>query len=180
MSTITQPAALPLGTWSLDPAHSRVGFAVEYLGGTFRGTFSPVEATLASDGGSAELTGLARADAIQVQDENLETHLLSPDFFDAERTPELTFAAREIRREGDEVVAAGELTIKGVTQPVELRGSLAEGIVDAYERERIRLTLTGTVDRTAFGLNWNVPLPSGEPALAEQVELEAELFFIKA
>jgi len=79
----------------------------------------------------------------------------------------------------EELTVRGEITIKGVTRPVELTGRATEPITDAHGRERIGLTLSTTLDRTAFGLNWNLPLPSGEPALANDVELVAELYFVR-
>ena len=117
---------------------------------------------------------------MKVQDENQEAHLQSPDFFDAERTPEIRFASDEIVRDGDSITVHGDLTIRGVTEPVELTGSIQEGIVDGYGNERIRLSLDGTIDRTAFGVDWNMPLPSGEPALPNEVALTGELSFVKA
>jgi polyisoprenoid-binding protein YceI len=182
MSSITEtPTALPVGTWNVDAAHSHVGFELDYMGGVFHGSFSPVEARLEVDErGGAKLEGSARAEAVKVQDENLNAHLLSPEFFDAPRTPILAFASSDIRRSGDEVVANGELTVKGTTQPVELRGSIGEPVDDAYGRERLGLKLEGAVDRTRFGLDWNIALPSGEPALSNEVRLVAALFLIKA
>ena len=78
------------------------------------------------------------------------------------------------------MTVAGELTIKGTSQPVELEGTVAEPITDPYGNERIGLKLDGTVDRTKFGIDWNNPLPSGEPALANDVSLSAELYLVKA
>ena len=182
MNTIlAAKTTLPTGSWSVDATHSQVGFAVDYMVGTFRGSFSPVEATLAvNEDGLAELTGSAKASSIKVQDTNLSTHLLSPDFFDAERTPAIAFSAADIRRSGDEVTVEGELTIKGVTKPVTLNGTITDPVEDAYGNDRIGLTLGTTVDRTAFGLNWNLPLPNGKPALANDVTLTAELYLVKA
>jgi len=172
---------LPAGTWNVDPVHSQVGFAVDYMVGTFRGTFSPVAATLAvAEDGTAELSGSAPVTGIKVQDENLTAHLLSPEFFDAERTPEIGFSADDISRSGDDVVVDGELTIKGITKPVELTGTIGDPAQDAYGNDRVGLTLATTIDRTQFGLNWNVPLPTGQPALANDVTLTAELFFVRA
>jgi polyisoprenoid-binding protein YceI len=180
MSTITS-TKLPTGTWQFDPTHSQVGFAVPYLVGTFRGSFSPVEATLVvAEDGAVELTGTAPVEGIKVQDENLQTHLLAPDFFDAERAPKIEFNASNVERAGTDVKIDGELTIKGITRPVELTGAIADTIVDPYGNDRLGVTLETTVDRTDFDLNWNVPLPTGEPALGNDVTLTAELFFSKA
>jgi polyisoprenoid-binding protein YceI len=182
VSTIAQSQdTLPVGTWGIDPVHSHVEFGVEYMVGTFRGSFSPVDAKLAvGEDGSVELSGAAKVDSIKVQDENLTSHLLSPDFFDVERTPEITFRSTDVRRLGDRVTINGELTIKGETQPVELDGTIVEPITDPYGNERLGLKVEGTVDRTKFGLNWNNPLPSGEPALANEVKLSGELYLVKA
>ena len=181
LSTIAQTQTkLPAGTWSIDPVHSQVGFAVDYMVGTFRGSFSPMAGTLAvADDGAAELNGSANVAGIKVQDENLAAHLLSPEFFDAERTPEITFAAEDIRRSGDDVTINGALAIKGTTRPVELTGTITDPIEDAYGNERIGLTVETAIDRTQFGLNWNLPLPNGKPALANDVTVTAELFLVK-
>ena len=182
MSTTTAESGttLPVGAWKLDPAHSRVEFSVAYMGGSFRGSFQPFEAQLdVDDDGTAALAGKARAESVQVNDENLNAHLQSPDFFDAERAPELTFTATGIARSDNWVSIEGNLVVRGAAQPVTLEGTLVEGVVDAYERERLTLNLAGRIDRTAFGIAWNLPLPSGEPALANDVDLSAELFFIK-
>jgi polyisoprenoid-binding protein YceI len=77
------------------------------------------------------------------------------------------------------VVVDGDLTIKGITKPVRLIGTVGGPVVDPYGRERLNFRLGTTVDRTAFGLEWNVPLPSGEPALERDVTLDAELALVK-
>lgn len=181
MSTITQTQTqIPAGTWTIDPVHSQVGFSVGYVVGTFRGSFSPVEGTLVAGDGTTELNGKAQVTGIKVQDENLATHLLAPDFFDAERTPEIGFSATDVRRSGDEVTVNGELTIKGITKPVELAGTVSDPVAHVDEKERIALTLETTIDRTQFDLNWNMPLPNGKQALANDVTLSAELYLVKA
>ena len=166
--------ALPSGTWHLDSVHSSIGFEVAYMGGAFRGQFRDVDASLED----ARLTGSAQVASVDVKDENLAAHLQSPEFFDVERDPELRFASTD-NDGGEELTIRGEITIKGVIQPVELTGRVTEPLTDAYGRERFGLTLETKLDRTAFGLNWNLPLPSGEPALSNEVTLVAELFFVK-
>jgi polyisoprenoid-binding protein YceI len=178
MSTVTQ--ALPTGTWNVDPTHSNVEFAVDYLVGTFRGTFTPFGVTLTVDeNGEARLTGSALAEHVQVKDQNLETHLQSPDFFDTERAPELRFESTSIRLEGDGVTVEGTLTIRGESRPVKLTGTFSDAIEDYLGQQRIGLVLDTTVDRTDFGINWNLPLPSGKQALGNEVRIHTELYFVK-
>jgi len=173
--TDTKPLGLPTGTWSLDPIHSTIGFDLPYLAGTFRGQFTDVDAKLTD----TSVTGSARVASIDVKDENLSAHLQGPDFFDAERHPELKFESREIERSGEALTVRGDITIRGVTKPVELSGTISEPLTDYADRERVALKLDTTIDRTEFGVNWNAPLPSGEPALANEVKLAAELYFVR-
>jgi polyisoprenoid-binding protein YceI len=176
MSTTQVRQALPTGTWNADPVHSEIGFSINYMAGTFRGTFSKFAARFA-DGG---LEGTAEVASVQVKDPDLEAHLQSPEFFDAERHPQLRFVAHETELSDGEVAIDGEITIKGHTEPVQLRGTVTDPIGDPYGNERFGVRLHTTVDRTAFGLNWNAPLPTGEPALATEVAIDAELQFVKA
>jgi polyisoprenoid-binding protein YceI len=170
----------PAGTWSLDPVHSRVDFEVSYLAGTFNGEFHEIGAELTVEAERASLKGAAKVPSVDVKDENLSAQLQSPDFFDAERHPELRFAAQNIRLDGDGKVSVdGELTIKGVTKRVAVAGTVTAPIADPYGNDRIGLNLTTKIDRTDFGVDWNNPLPSGDPALANDVSILAELQFVK-
>jgi polyisoprenoid-binding protein YceI len=175
MSDQATKQALPTGTWNADTIHSTVGFAIRYMAGSFQGTFSEFEARL-SDGA---LRGTAGVGSVEVKDPNLATHLQSPDFFDAERFPQLAFEANEISRSGDDLTIAGELTLKGHTEPVEIQGHVNDPAPDPYGGERFGLQLETTVDRTKFGLNWNNPLPSGDPALANEVTIMVDLQLVK-
>jgi len=179
MSTPTLTVA-PAGTWNLDPVHSRVDFNVRYLAGTFKGEFHEIGAELTVEADRTSLEGTANVSSVDVRDENLSAHLQSPDFFDAERHPELRFAADDIRLDGDDKVSVdGELTLKGVTKPVALTGTVTAPIADPYGNERIGVSLTTKIDRTDFGVDWNNPLPSGEPSLANDVTILAELQLVK-
>jgi polyisoprenoid-binding protein YceI len=175
MSSQTTQQVLPTGTWSADTVHSTVGFAVPYLAGTFQGTFSDFDARL-SDG---VLRGTAEVGSVQVKDPNLEAHLQNPDFSDAERFSQLSFEAQEISRSGDDLTIAGELTLKGHTEPVEIKGPINDPAPDPTGGERFGLQLETTVDRTRFGLNWNNPLPSGDPSLANDVTIIVDLQLAK-
>jgi polyisoprenoid-binding protein YceI len=172
----TATTTTPTGTWQLDPVHTTIGFEVAYMGGHFKGQFREVEAELVVDE-TARLAGTARVASVDVKDENLAAHLQSPDFFDAERHPEIAFVADGLRFDGERVAGGGEITIKGVTKPLEVEGSYAGPVPDAFGGERVRITLTATLDRTDFGVDWNAPLPSGGDALANEVRIVGELIF---
>ena len=166
--------SLPGGTWQADTVHSSVAFEVPYAVATFGGEVTDFEASLV-DG---KLDGKARVATLSVKDENLKAHLQSPDFFDAERYPEVQFAAGDVRRDGDNVEFDGEITIKGITRPATLTGTINGPAVDHFGKNRVGLSLATTVDRTQFGINWNMPLPNGEPALANEVTLKADLTLV--
>jgi polyisoprenoid-binding protein YceI len=179
MSTIESTIA-PAGTWALDPVHSTVGFEIAYLAGTFKGQFRDVAAQLDVGENGARLAGSARVASVDVKDENLAAHLQSPDFFDAENHPELQFAAADIAIDDGTVTVEGEITIKGVTKPTIVTGTVAGPLTDPYGRERIGLAVSTTVDRTDFGVSWNTPLPDGKQALADEVRILGELAFVRA
>ncbi len=169
MSTIApSKQSAPAGSWSADPVHSNVSFEVAYAGvNTFRGSFREFAATLA-DG---RLEGSAQVASIDVKDEQLGGHLQTPDFFDAERFPAITFRADDLEH--------GELTIKGVTRPIVLSVSVSEPNVDPFGRERVGLRLEATIDRTDYGVSWNAPNQGGGNYLGDDVKLIAELALVR-
>ena len=167
--------AVPTGTWQIDLVHSSVGFEVPYMGlAKFSGEVKDFDATL-TDG---HLIGAARIASVVTKDENLETHLLSPEFFDAERFPEVKFAAEDVTQNGDKIEVVGEVTLKGVTQPATLHGTITGPVTDPYGREKIALKLETTIDRTEFGITWNAPMPDGSNALSNEVTLKADLILV--
>ncbi len=168
---------LPVGAWQLDPTHSSASFAVTHMAvSTFRGRFEHLDASLAvSEDGAAELRGTVRADSIVVNDENLQAHLGSPEFFDVERYPELRFVSRSLRRDGDQLIADGELTIKDQTHPVEARGTITGPTETLGGVVKIGVTLETVIDRRAFGLSFVAQLPKGGDVVANEVKLTVEL-----
>jgi len=175
--TEQQESTIPAGTYGVDRVHSTVAFEVGYMGiGLFGGDVTDFEASL-SDG---RLAGKARIESLETKDENLHAHLMAPDWFDAERHPEVTFSTEQAKAEGDEVVFEGELTIKGITRPATLTGTIVGPVSDPYGNERYGLKLATSIDRTAFGLEWNNDMPDGTKALADEVTLKAELSLVKA
>jgi len=177
MSILDQTTTLPAGAYAVDRVHSSLAFEVDYMAvGAFTGTVTDFGAEL-DDG---RLTGSARIATIEVKDENLRAHLLSPEFFDAERHPEVSFSTGEAQSDGSEVRFDGEITIKGVTRPATLAGTITGPQTDPYGNERYGLRLETTIDRTAFGITWNADMPNGTKALADEVTLRADLSLVKA
>jgi len=182
MSVIeTTKQLAPAGTWAADAVHSNVSFEVAHAGvNTFRGGFADFSATL-SGGDEPTLDGTAKVASVDVKDENLNAHLQTPDFFDAQRFPEIAFRATRLHRlEDNRVEGAGELTLKGVTQPIELSGAIAAApVTDPMGREWLSLHLETTIDRTAFGVSWNAPNQSGGDYVANDVRLIVDLALIR-
>jgi polyisoprenoid-binding protein YceI len=182
MSIIAETSAtqIPAGTWSIDPVWSALEFEVTKLGlVTVRGRIPGFSGTI-EGGESPAISGTVDVSSITTFDETRDGHIQSPDFFDAERYPELRFESAAIETRGDELVVEGELTIKDVTKPVTLTGRFVGAGVDPYGNDRIGIELAGTVDRTEFGLNWNAPLPGGGFLLPNEVVLKANLAAVKA
>jgi polyisoprenoid-binding protein YceI len=172
----TAQTILPEGAWKSDPVHSSVGFSVRHTAGTFRGGFDDYEVSLELIDGEPRLTGAVRVESVDVKDENLKGHLLSPEFFDAERHPEITFAARDVREDAGGIVVEGDLTVKGNTKSVEARGSFNGPVaVTGGGGQRIGLDLETVVDRHDFGLDWNADLPDGQKMLGDDVTLTVHL-----
>ncbi len=161
------------GTWNFIPVHSSASFSVKYLVATFSGRFDEVDASLA-DG---KLSGSVAVDSISVKDENLGAHLRGPDFFDAEANPRISFESSEISIDGDRVELEGELTLRGVTKPLRATGTVNGPTEDFAGNTRLGFVLETTIDRSAYGLDWNADLPKGGKALSNDVKLTVELEF---
>jgi polyisoprenoid-binding protein YceI len=172
-----QRITIPEGTFNVDPIHSSVAFEVGYMGiSSFAANVKTFEASLV-DG---RLAGSALITSLEIKDENLLAHLMAPDFFDAERHPNVSFTTESVSVEGAEIWFEGELTIKGISQPARLEGTLAGPVTDPYGNTRYGLRLETSVDRTAFGITWNGDMPDGTKALADLVTLKADLSLVKA
>jgi polyisoprenoid-binding protein YceI len=180
MSTQTIQQQAPAGTYVVDPVHSSVGFSVIHNGvSTFRSGFADFEARL-SGGEAARLEGTVDVAGIEVSEEQLKGHLLSPEFFDAERYPRLRFESSELDvAGGGSVTIRGELEIKGETHRVEASGRFAQLGGDLSGKSRVGLSLAATVDRRDFGLDWNAELPSGGEVLDYEVSIAVELELVE-
>jgi polyisoprenoid-binding protein YceI len=181
MSTMTESrTAIPAGTWEIDPVWSALEFEVKKIGlVTVKGRVPGFTGTI-TGGDSPAIEGTVDASSITTFDEQRDGHLQSPDFFDTQRYPELRFASTSVETAGDELIVAGDLAIRGITQPVELRGQYLGSGTDPYGNERIAVELSGVVDRTDFGLGWNAPLPGGGFMLPDDVVLKATFGAVRA
>ena len=180
MSTQTVQQGVPAGTYTVDPVHSSVTFAITHNGvATFRSGFERYEAKL-SGGERPQLEGTVDVTSIEIDEEQLKGHLLSPDFFDAERYPQLHFSSTELSV-GDDGSArlVGELEIRGEKREVEASGRFGQIGADLGGSARVGLSLAATVDRRNFGLDWQAELPSGGEVLDYAVTLNVELELVQ-
>jgi polyisoprenoid-binding protein YceI len=180
MATAQAESTIPTGTWQSDPVHSTVGFAVRHAVGTFRGGFGQFDATLSDASGEPRLSGRVPVESVEVKEENLETHLLSPEFFDKDQTPEISFESSSVAGDGDQLVVDGELTVRGVSKPVTARGKLNGPIPGVDGSDRLGIELETVVDRHDYGLDWNMDMPDGSKILGDEVTLTVHLELIKS
>jgi len=186
MSTPAGPATatpLPTGTWTVDPAHSKVGFAVKHMGiATVRGEFTEFAGSLeiGEQPGQVHLHGTANAASVDTNEPQRDAHLRSADFFDADTYPEISFESTRVEAVGDgEVAITGRLTMHGVTAEITLRAEVAGPDLDPYGNERVGLEVTGELSRGEFGMRFNQALGSGNMLVSDKVKLALDIQAIR-
>jgi polyisoprenoid-binding protein YceI len=182
MSATISLDTIPAGTYNVDPAHSSVGFEVRHMGiATVRGAFKKFEGTVDASGGAPVLDGTVDVSTIDTGDQQRDAHLASPEFFDAANHTAITFhSIGGEALDGGQIRLNGEITIKGITKPIELTGVVAEGGTDPWGNERIGLELSTTIDRREFDLDWNQVLPNGNLLVSNEVKLLLSVSAVKA
>jgi polyisoprenoid-binding protein YceI len=177
-ATVTTPV-IPTGTWIIDPAHSKVGFAVKHMGiATVRGEFTEFEGTLeiADDRSSAKAYGTVKAASVDTNEPQRDAHLRSPDFFDADTYPDLSFESTEIEAIDEETFRiTGQLTLHGVTNEIVLTAEINGTDVDPYGNEKVGLEITGQISRGDYGMKFNQALGSGNMLVADKVKLNLDI-----
>lgn len=166
------------GTWTLDPAHTEIGFTVRHMMvSKVRGRFTSFQGTITTAENPLESSATAVIDlsSITTNNEQRDAHLRSADFFHVEADAKMTFHTTSLRPDGDGFVAVGELTIRGVTKPIELAVELGGIGPDAYGGTRLGLSATGSINRTDYGVNWNAAIEGGGVVVAEKVQLSLEV-----
>ena len=183
MTTATTKSLLPTGTWQVDPSHSSAGFSVKHMGiATVRGRFGAFEGELKVDeNGNLTARGEADVSTIDTGSEQRDAHLRSADFFAADEHPHVTYEVTAVEPvDEDTFKVIGDLTIRGVTAPVELVAVVEGTDVDPWDNERVAITATGSLRRSDYGLTWNQALGSGNVLVGEKVNLAIDISAVKA
>jgi polyisoprenoid-binding protein YceI len=177
-STSTHPD-YAIGTWRLDPTHSEVSFSVRHLAiSKVRGTFETFDATIVTAENPADSTIEATIEvaSVNTNQKDRDAHLRTGDFFLAEEHPTMTFRASGIPAvDGEDFELTGELTLRGVTKPVTLKGEFGGVTVDPYGNTKAGASATAKINRQDFGVNWNAALEAGGFMLGDDVTINLEL-----
>jgi polyisoprenoid-binding protein YceI len=169
------------GVWTDDKVHSSVRYEIQHNGiAPYRGSFSGVEATLEYGDDGVKITGTVDLTTVDLKDEQQKGHVLSPDFFDAERYPTAKFESTNIEINGNNVTVNGELTLKGETKPLTVTGIIGEPSANAGGSDSIPVVLNGSLNRNDYGVSWQAELPNGKSVLGDEVTVEVSLEFVKA
>jgi polyisoprenoid-binding protein YceI len=166
------------GTWTIDPVHSTVGFAVRHLMSRVRGTFSEFSGQIVTDARPARssVTAAIGLSSVSTGFAMRDAHLRSADFFDVEHHPLMTFASTGLRPVGDAWILSGELTIGDVTRPVELDLEFLGSDPTGMQGEtRIGFSARGTISRRAFGVAFGLATDGSKIVIADKVELTLDI-----
>ena len=175
----TTPTLIPTGTWTTDAVHSKAGFAVKHMGiSTVRGEFTDFagELEIGDDLSTAKVHGKIQVASVDTGEDQRDAHLRSPDFFDAETYPEMTFASTRIEQVDDEIFRiTGDLTLHGVTKEIVLHADVLGTDVDPMGNDRVGLEITGQLSRGDYGMKFNQALGSGNLLVADKVTLALDI-----
>ncbi len=178
----TFPAELT-GTWDIDPVHSTVGFTAKHaMVATTRGHFTVFTGGATMDAASPENSSLwvdIDADSVNTGNEQRDGHLRSADFFNVETHPHISFKSTSVKVDGDDVVTGGDLTVAGVTHPVEVRWEFGGVSKDPYGNQRAGFDGTTTLNRKDWGLVWNAAIETGGFLVSDKIKLVLEIAAVK-
>lgn len=172
------------GTWKIDPGHSRLGFSARHaMITTVRGSFNEVEGEFYADPedlGNSSATITLQAASVDTRNDQRDEHLRSPDFFDVEKYPTISFTSTNIEEIRDRAyIVTGDLTIRDVTQQITVPLELAGVMVDSFGFTRVGFEGSRRVRRRDYGLEWNMPMDKGGVLVSEKIDLEFEISAIK-
>lgn len=173
------PTALPSpGSWSIDPAHTVVGFAGRHLvASKVRGRFKVFsgDIKIADDVADSSVAVTIDAGSIDTGVDDRDAHLRSPDFLDIENHPTLEFTSTEVRPNGDGYEVDGDLTIRGTTRPVTLNVDYLGLVTDPWGNDKAIFSAATKIDREAWGLTWNAALEAGGWLVGKTVDIDLEI-----
>ena len=181
-TSTTLPTGLATGTWAIDTTHTEAGFTVRHAGiSKVRGTIAVTEGTITvgDDLESTSVSVTLDPSTVSTGDANRDGHLKSGDFFDVEKFGQWTFVSTEVREAGKNYVIAGDLTIHGVTQRVELETEFNGTAVDPFGNTRAGFEASVTISRKDFGLTWNAALEAGGVLVSDKVVIALDVSAIK-
>ncbi len=181
--TMTQAGQIQIpgyvaGTWAIDPVHSEVGFSVRHMMvSKVRGKFTKFSGELVTGSDVLDSSVTAEIDlaSIETGAEQRDAHLRSPDFFDTENHPQMTYRSTGIRRDGGDFILDGELTLKGVTRSVPLTLEVNGFGPDAYGGTRAGFSAAAEINRQDFGVNWNAAMETGGVVVSDKVAIHLEI-----
>lgn len=183
MSSTTEQVLVPTGTWVADPAHSSVEFQVKHMGiATVKGQFTEFEGQIEVNGdlSAAKASGTVKVASVDTKQPQRDDHLRSPDFFDVEQYPELTFTSTKIEPVDDETFRiTGDLTLHGVTKEIVLEAIVQGTDVDPWGNERIGLEVVGKLDRSDFDMKFNQALGSGNMLVGDKVNISLDISAVR-
>ncbi|MCK9480774.1 MAG: YceI family protein [Bacteroidia bacterium] len=170
--------------WSIDPAHSEIGFKVRHMvvsnvKGKFQ-NFNVDITTQGNDFATAQVKVDIEAASVFTNNEQRDGHLKSSDFFDAETHTHLHFESTRVNKiNEDQFQIIGNLTIRGISKEVTLDAEFGGIVNDPYGNERAGFTISGTINRQEFGLNWNAVLEAGGLVVSDDVKINIDAEIIK-
>ena len=177
-STIATKSNYITGTWKLDPTHSTVSFTVKHLMiSKVRGSFDSFDVTIVTaDDPNNTIEAVIDVASVNTGQDARDNHLRTGDFFLAEEYPKMTFVSTSLKDDGnDEFTLIGDLTLRGVTRPVTLKGEFGGVMTDDYGMTRAGATASTTINRHDFGVSWNAPIEAGGFTLGDNVKIELDL-----
>lgn len=166
------------GTWTLDPAHSELSFSVRHLAiSKVRGVFKTFDVTVVvpEDADGITVTATVDVSSVDTGQDARDNHLRTSDFFLVEEHPTMTFTSTDITVDGDDFTLTGDLSLRGVTKSVTLKGEFNGITADAYGNVKAGASATTKINRTEFGVNWNAALEAGGFTLGDDVTISVEL-----
>ncbi len=172
--------SLTPGTWTLDAVHSDIGLKVRHAGiSTVHASFGEAEGTLdVGQNGSLDVQAVVKTASFDSKNADRDGHVRSADFLDVETYPEATFRAAQFQAEGEEFEVTGDLTLRGVTQPVTFEVEFGGQAVDPFGATRTGFSATASISRKQFGLTWNAALEAGGVLVSDKVTLILDVAFV--